>query len=176
MKNTIKHNEFFQYFSRSQCISDPVPGIWFIKIVKIWQIWLIDYLFLHFYTMFKGYFPFIVISKHRLCSPFVQYILENTLYPVGYTYHSPNPCCPCPLPTGNHWLVLCICESFFSIIVPRLLSFSDFTCKWDHIALVFIWLPLASFWRRASSLVPAQPGASGHRRGTAILAVGWDAA
>ena len=38
MKNTIKHNEFFQYFSRSQCISDPVPRIWFIKIVKIWQI------------------------------------------------------------------------------------------------------------------------------------------
>lgn len=38
MKNTIKRNEFFQYFSRSQCISDPVPRIWFIKIVKIWQI------------------------------------------------------------------------------------------------------------------------------------------
>lgn len=120
MKNTIKHNEFFQYFSRSQCISDPVPGIWFIKIVKIWQIWLIDYLFLHFYTVFKGYFPFIVISKHRLCSPFVQYILENTLYPVGYTYHSPNPCCPCPFPL--------VTTGLFSVSVTLFLLLHSLVC------------------------------------------------
>ena len=142
MKNTIKHNEFFQYFSRSQCISDPVPGIWFIKIVKIWQIWLIDYLFLKkiFYTVFKGYFPFTVISKHRLCSPFVQYILENTLYPVGYTCHSPTPYCPCPLPTGNHRLVLCICEFVSFVSFTRLWYFSDSTYQWYHIVHAFLWL------------------------------------
>ena len=71
--------------------------------------YLINFYFLY---SFKGYFPFTVITKYWLYSlcciihPWA-YLTPNSLYlPL------PNPHgAPFPLPTGNDWFVLYICES-----------------------------------------------------------------
>ena len=63
----------------------------------------------------------------------VQYILEPILYLIVWTSY--------PALTGNHYLVVYICESAsFSVIFTSLLCFLDSTNKQYHAVFVFLCL------------------------------------
>ena len=46
---------------------------------------------------------------------------------------------PSPLPTGDHWLVLCPCEFVSFVSFTRLWYCSDSTYQWYHVVYVFLW-------------------------------------
>ena len=59
--------------------------------------WIANFVF-NFYTIFKDFFPFTVITKFWLYSSCWQYILEPILYPAVSTSHSTTPVLPPPAP------------------------------------------------------------------------------
>ena len=59
------------------------------------------------------------VGRYILVADFIC----NSLYlSIPYSYFAPTLF---PLPTGNHYLVLCICVCFFFVIITYLLYFSD---------------------------------------------------
>ena len=86
-----------------------------------------------------------LLLKYWLYSCLVQsfcvtYFIHTNLYLLShYTCIAP------PLflfPTGNYLFVLYICESVFfcfCFIIFTFFNFLDCTCKWYHVAFVFLW-------------------------------------
>lgn len=76
----------------------------------------------------------------------MQYILEPVLYPVVCTSHSPHCKSPLlPIPTGNHWFVLCdLCICFFFVLFTSLLYFLDFPREWYYTVFVLSHFPSKS--------------------------------
>ena len=88
--------------------------------------------FKRLYFLYSYYIDYIA---HVVQYIFIIYFISNSLYLLISCPTLPLPISP--LPIGNHWLVLCICESVsFYIIFTSLLYFLDSTCKWYHTAAV----------------------------------------
>ena len=104
----------------------------------VYQLSFFKFHFKNFYTIFKGYSPFIVITKYWLCSPCCTthpwaYLTLSSLYlPLPYPYIPPTPqALVCSL-----YLWVC----FFFVIFISLLYFLDSTYKWYHTVFVFLYL------------------------------------